>query len=109
MVLGYEVIVGSLQFLREEDVEHSHNSTFVNMAIAAQENGSIVVFVAVNGSMRAMIQLADKPRPEAAATVAALQSMGMMTFTRYHAMWYELPVISMLPCVGCHQAKKCGL
>jgi P-type E1-E2 ATPase len=76
MVLGYEVIVGSLNFLREEDVEHSHNSTFANMAIAAQESGSIVIFVAINGSMRAMFQLADKPRPEAAATVAALRAMG---------------------------------
>lgn len=76
VVLGYEVIVGSLNFLREEDVQHSHNSTFANMAIAAQEQGSIVVFAAINGSMRGMIQLADKPRPEAADTVAALHALG---------------------------------
>jgi P-type Cu+ transporter len=76
MVKGYEVLVGSLKYLREEGVEHSQNSTFQNMSIAAEEVGSIVVFAAINGSMRAMIQLTDKPRPEAYATIRRLQEMG---------------------------------
>lgn len=76
MVKGYEVLVGSLKYLREEGVEHSQNSTFQNMSIAAEDVGSIVVFAAINGSMRAMIQLTDKPRPEARATIQRLHEMG---------------------------------
>lgn len=76
MVKGYEVLVGSLKYLREEGIEHSHHSTFQNMSIAAENVGSIVVFAAINGSMRAMIQLTDKPRPEAADTIRRLQEMG---------------------------------
>lgn len=76
MVKGFEVMVGSLKYLREEGVEHSHNSTFQNMSIAAEDVGSIVVFAAINGSMRAMIQLTDKPRPESFDTIQALQTMG---------------------------------
>lgn len=76
MVKGYEVMVGSLKYLREEGIEHSHNSTFQNMSIAAEDVGSIVVFAAINGSMRAMIQLTDKPRPESFDTIQALQTMG---------------------------------
>jgi P-type Cu+ transporter len=75
-VKGYEVLVGSLKYLREEGVEHSQNSSFQNMSIAAEDVGSIVVFAAINGSMRAMIQLTDKPRPEAAVTIRRLQEMG---------------------------------
>jgi cation transport ATPase len=76
MVKGYEVLVGSLKYLREEGVEHSQNSTFQNMSITAENVGSIVVFAAINGSMRAMIQLTDKPRPEASETIRRLQEMG---------------------------------
>jgi P-type Cu+ transporter len=101
MVKGYEVLVGSLKYLRDEGVEHAHHSTFQNMSIAAENVGSIVVFAAINGSMRAMIQLTDKPRPEAFATIRRLQEMGkkvwMVTGDNYRTARSIAAVVGIPP------------
>jgi Cu+-exporting ATPase len=77
MVNGVEVHVGSLDYLREHDIKHANESTYLNLALFAQSEGAIVIFVAISGVLKAMIRLEDIPRPESRHTVEALRAKGL--------------------------------
>mmetsp|Transcript_17374 Transcript_17374/g.29091 ORF Transcript_17374/g.29091 Transcript_17374/m.29091 type:complete len:1503 (+) Transcript_17374:65-4573(+) len=71
------VLVGSLSYLQEENVQLSNNKDFVALAERIQGTGAIVIFVAIDGVMCSFMQLADSPRPESKDTVKALHDMGI--------------------------------
>ncbi len=74
MVNGTKVVAGNTRLLEAEGVEHQPASL---QAARLEEQGHMVVHIARNGTYAGMLALADRPRDEAAATVAALQAEGL--------------------------------
>lgn len=72
-----DVVLGTIDFLREHHVKNANYSDLVNLGIEAESAGIIVVFVAIGGFLRAMIQLEDTPRSEAIDTIRALSCCGL--------------------------------
>ncbi len=69
---GHALLLGSQRFLAEHGV---HPGTWSPPACPGQS----LIHVAVNGAFLAVIAVADQPRPDAAAAVAALHRMGIKT------------------------------
>jgi P-type E1-E2 ATPase len=63
---GRHVIVGSAAFLREQGIAAPSTDT----------SGRAVVHVGIDGAPAGMVVLADRPRPDAAAAVAAIRAAG---------------------------------
>jgi len=74
MVNGAKVVAGNTRLMEEQGVEHRAASL---QAARLEEQGHTVVHIARNGTYAGMLALADRPRDEAAATVAALQAAGL--------------------------------
>lgn len=76
---GARVVAGSASWvLSQVGQEGGAAEEVVRAEVAAMKaRGLTVVGLAVNGSLRGIVGLADHPRPEAAATVAALQARGV--------------------------------
>jgi Cu+-exporting ATPase len=71
---GREVLVGTAAFLAERDVPVDASADAAEAALAAA--GKTAVRVAVDGRSAGVLAVADTPRPEAAAVVAALRRDG---------------------------------
>ncbi|MHC1713866.1 MAG: heavy metal translocating P-type ATPase [Solidesulfovibrio sp.] len=72
---GQEVLVGTAAFLTEQDVPTDSAADAADTALAA--SGKTAVRVAVSGRSAGVLAVADTPRPEAAAVVAALKKSGI--------------------------------
>ena len=70
-----EVIVGSRALLNEHKITWSASTDRQLEQIESQ--GQTVIPVAVDGTLRGLIALADTPRPEARRTIAALKKAGI--------------------------------
>ena len=69
------VLVGTAAFLAEQGVAPDAGDDAVEAQLAA--SGKTALRVAVDGRMAGVLAVADTPRPEAAAVVAALQAAGI--------------------------------
>jgi Cu+-exporting ATPase len=72
---GQEVLVGTAAFLTEQGVPTDSAADAADTALAA--SGKTAVRVAVSGRSAGVLAVADTPRPEAAAVVAALKKSGI--------------------------------
>ena len=73
IVDGAEVLVGALDWLREQGMQ---NATAA-LSAAAAERGQTPIGVAVEGSVTAVIAVADPLRAESRASVARLRNLGL--------------------------------
>ena len=73
-VAGQRLLVGTQRFLREEDIDTRPIDQLVDQV---QERGQTAVLVGIDGHAVAVLALADRPKPDAAATVAALRQLGL--------------------------------
>ncbi|KAF9933895.1 hypothetical protein FBU30_004063 [Linnemannia zychae] len=71
----YRVVVGNKNWLTEHQIRLP--SSLANDQMTQERAGRTTVLVAMNGSFVGFIALADTIKPEAAATVAKLQQMGI--------------------------------
>lgn len=71
----HRIAVGKPQWLRSIDVEVPASAE--DALTRAQTEGSIAVMVAVDGRAAGLLALRDEPKPDAAATIAELTSMGL--------------------------------
>ncbi|KAF9907132.1 hypothetical protein EC991_011272 [Linnemannia zychae] len=71
----YRVVVGNKSWLNEHQIRLP--SSLANDQMTQERAGRTTVLVAMNGSFVGFIALADTIKPEAAATVAKLQQMGI--------------------------------
>ncbi|KAG9071603.1 hypothetical protein KI688_005816 [Linnemannia hyalina] len=71
----YRVLVGNKSWLNEHKIRLP--SSLANDQMTQERAGRTTVLVAMNGSFVGFIALADTIKPEAAATVAKLQQMGI--------------------------------
>lgn len=69
------VILGTQIWLEQHQIEVGAMAEAQAQSLA--ERGKTIVFVAVNGELAGLIAIADRLRPDAIATVAALQQMGL--------------------------------
>jgi P-type E1-E2 ATPase len=75
VVDGAEVLVGSDALLRSAGIAIPEDSA--ERAAQARENGAVAMWLARDGEVVALFVLADRLRPEAAASVAALAALGI--------------------------------
>ena len=68
------VIVGTLDFIRECNVEESLKSGLAQYSIESANDGCTTIYVAIDGTLQGLIELSDPPRSESQATVAALRN-----------------------------------
>lgn len=68
------VIVGTLDFIRECNVEESLNNGLAQYSIESANDGCTTIYVATDGVLQGLIELSDPPRQESKATVAALRN-----------------------------------
>ncbi|KAF9539080.1 hypothetical protein EC957_005820 [Mortierella hygrophila] len=71
----YRVVVGNKSWLNEHKIRLP--SSLANDQMTQERAGRTTVLIAMNGSFVGFIALADTIKPEAAATVAKLQQMGI--------------------------------
>ncbi|KAH7056195.1 hypothetical protein BKA57DRAFT_480962 [Linnemannia elongata] len=71
----YRVVIGNKSWLNEHKIRLP--SSLANDQMTQERAGRTTVLVAMNGSFVGFIALADTIKPEAAATVAKLQQMGI--------------------------------
>ncbi|CAM9273959.1 unnamed protein product, partial [Ectocarpus fasciculatus] len=71
------VIVGTLDFIRECNVEESLNNGLAQYSIESANDGCTTIYVATDGVLQGLIELSDPPRQESKATVAALRNAGI--------------------------------
>lgn len=69
-----EVVVGTIDFIRECNVQESLNSGLAQYSIEASNDGCTTIYVAMDGVLQGLIELSDPPRDESETTVAALRS-----------------------------------
>jgi Cu+-exporting ATPase len=71
---GRELLVGNSELMRQRGVATSDADP---EAERLEADGKTAMFVAIDGSLAAVIAVADEVRPESRAAVAALKSMGL--------------------------------
>ncbi|ODT59987.1 MULTISPECIES: heavy metal translocating P-type ATPase [Paracoccus] len=76
-VEGHALLIGNASALTEAGI--ALDPTLATHADAAARQGATPVHLAVDGTHRGVFALADPERPEAAATIAALDAMGLGT------------------------------
>ena len=74
-VNGHTVLIGTAAFLRGEGIPADPTLAAADAALA--DAGKTAVHLALDGAAAAVLAVADTPRPEAAAVVAALQQRGI--------------------------------
>ncbi len=72
-VEGYEVIIGSQKIMEKENVGMNDAT---RLAATLEQDGKIVMYVAINKSLAGVIGLADSLRESAPAAVARIRQMG---------------------------------
>jgi heavy metal translocating P-type ATPase len=77
IVDGRRIVVGNQALLEAEGVEVASVAIHAQTPAAVPTSGLTQVYASVDGRFLALFLLADGLRPEAAATVAALRSMGI--------------------------------
>eukprot|EP01035_Chromulina_nebulosa_P024271 gene24271-31552_t len=70
------VLVGSPSLMEEGQVALSEE--VIHLSESLRTGGKVVVYLAVQGHLCAVIGITDSIRPEAAATIASLQSRGLL-------------------------------
>jgi Cu+-exporting ATPase len=74
VVDGHRVLLGNGELMRERGIEASDAESRVE-ALAA--DGKTAMFAAIDGTLGAILAVADEIKPEAAGAVAALRGMGL--------------------------------
>lgn len=72
-----DIIIGTLDYIREMCNDDSLNNDLVQQTIESDNDGCTTVYVSINGKLKGLIELSDPPRDEAVSTVAALRSSGL--------------------------------
>jgi Cu+-exporting ATPase len=72
------VLIGSVELLELDNVFIS--SRIVNLATFLKAKGKIVLFLSINGRLRALIALADCIRPDSSAVVKKLEAQGIKCY-----------------------------
>ncbi len=75
-VEGRTVLVGSERFLEEQGISPA---ALADRVADLEARGDTVVLVAVNGELAGAIAISDPLKPDAAATIRRLESMGLRT------------------------------
>ena len=75
MVNGASVLVGNETLMRRKLVMIP--SAMQRSLVAARENGNIGVLVAVNGSVKGVCVVADRPKANSASAVSSLRDLGL--------------------------------
>lgn len=81
--VSYTVVIGKRSFLEELGMPALDSGLLAELEgrkASFEQRGKSVVHVSVNGAMTALLALSDEVQPDAAATVQALQSMGITVF-----------------------------
>jgi len=78
-VLGKRVIVGNLKIMQENNQKFPLGDENKCLALIdeGKKQGKVVVLVAIDNIICAFIEINDAPRPESAATIAALEKLGI--------------------------------
>ena len=76
-VNGQQILVGNQRLLHEQGIQQDEATA--RWVKGQHELGRTVVYVAVDGQLAGAIALADRPREDAAAAVAALRRQGLQT------------------------------
>src|SRR5690606_18560501 len=74
-VNGQQILVGNQRLLHEQGIQQDEATA--RWVKGQHELGRTVVYVAVDGQLAGAIALADRPREDAAAAVAALRRQGL--------------------------------
>jgi len=74
-VEGQPVFLGNMQWLTQQGIELSPAAQ--NRAAALAATGKSLVYIAIAGTFAGVIAVTDTLKPDAAATVSCLQSMGL--------------------------------
>lgn len=72
---GHRVVVGSRHFLEEH--EHTAFGPFEAASERLEAEGKIVLYAAIDGRPAGLVGLRDRPRPDAADSVARLRALGI--------------------------------
>jgi Cu+-exporting ATPase len=76
-VAGHDLLLGNHEFMQEKEVAGEDEVEVAATAERLAEQGKTALYLALDGQFAAMLAIADKIKPEAAATVAALKKMGI--------------------------------
>jgi heavy metal translocating P-type ATPase len=77
IVEGHTVLIGSMKFMIERDVDVSLEAGVASMVREGEEAGSTVVYMAREGRLSAVLVIADAVRPEASRAIDALKKLGL--------------------------------
>ena len=72
---GRRVVVGSRHFLEEH--ENTHFAPFEDLSERLEDEGKIVLYAALDGRPAGLVGLRDRPRSEAAVSMARLRTLGV--------------------------------
>ena len=76
-VAGRAVVLGPARLMAERGLDALELGAFQKEVERLEAEGKTAVFVAVDGTVRGLVAVADVLRPEAATTVAALRRLGL--------------------------------
>jgi P-type Cu+ transporter len=76
-VAGHDLLLGNQEFMQEKEVAGEDEAEVAATAERLAGQGKTALYLALDGQFAAMLAIADKIKPEAAATVAALKKMGI--------------------------------
>ena len=72
------VLIGSVELLELDNIFVS--SRIINLSTLLKSKGKIVLFMSINGCLRALFGLADCIRPDSAAVIKKLESQGIKCY-----------------------------
>ncbi|HSH14374.1 MAG TPA: heavy metal translocating P-type ATPase, partial [Desulfurivibrionaceae bacterium] len=76
-VEGRDLLLGNLEFMAEKGVAGAEAPVVAPEAERLAGQGKTALYLAIDGTLVAILAIADRIRPEAAAVVKALKSMGI--------------------------------
>lgn len=74
VVEDHQIIAGNLRMMNEHDIDVE---SFESVSLGIAESGATALYVAIDGASVGLFNVADPVRPEAAAAVAELRSLGL--------------------------------
>ncbi|MBU0674628.1 MAG: heavy metal translocating P-type ATPase [Proteobacteria bacterium] len=78
-VKGHDVLVGNTSLLLEKSIILADQLAFEQKILSLSEDGKTVISIAVDGTLVALMGIADPLKPDAAATVARLKAMNILS------------------------------
>jgi Cu+-exporting ATPase len=76
-VSGHDLLLGNFEFMAASRVVGIEEEAVRGKATSLSEAGKTVLYLAVDHRLAALLAIADRIKPEAAATVARLRAMGL--------------------------------